>query len=343
MKKSLGLIFSKYLWVGLLWLVFALLLQEQLDKDQFIVAAFVELIKTVAISIVVASIFTYTMGTAEFLDNITRLLENIVVSRKFLGNLSGPGKEQALKSLLKAQERERGGYQHIEKYYEDYIKDTLNIEKKNVRSNYSVSAHAFFDEEVEKVGVKALYSYRLYPSIDGYRELKLGFDEGDSFSKVEKIVINKPDGSREVFSDIEFVEETKAGSKDRVTIINLNECGASFDHLDIEAYVTEFGADHWFMFTFKALQPTDGFRFRLTCDDQLEVRSYSVFDTGKAYHVDKIGNHELNINCFQWIKEGVGLSALISYPHNLEIESVLATKYDLCGRDNTTRSNTHIT
>lgn len=343
MKKSLAVIFSKYLWAGLLWLTLTLLIQEQIDSDHFIINALIELIKTVAISIVVASIFTYTMGTQEFVGNITRLLENIVVSRKFLGNLSGPGKEQALKSLLKAPEREKGGYQHIEKYYEDYIKDTLNIENKNVRSNYSISANAFYDDEIHKVGVKALYSYRLYPSIDGYRELKLGFDEGDEFSKVDKIVINKPDGSRKVIDDIEFTEETKAGSKDRVTIIDINEHGDGFDHLDIEAYVTEFGSDHWFMFTFKALQPTDGFRFHLACEDELEVRTYSVFDTGKAYHVDKIGTHELNINCFQWIKEGVGLSALISYPHHLDAEHVLAARSEATDRDNTTHSNTHVT
>lgn len=343
MKKSLGVIFSKYLWGGLLWLAFTLLIQEQISSEHFIIIAAIELMKTVAISIVVASIFTYTMGTQEFLTNITKLLENVVVSRKFLGNLSGSGKEQALKSLLKAPEREKGGYQHIEKYYEDYIKDTLNIEDKNVRSNYSISANAFYDDELQKVGVKALYSYRLYPSIDGYRELKLGFDEGDDFSKVDKVVINKPDGSREIFTDIEFIEETKAGSKDRITVIDINNHGSGFDHLDIEAYVTEFGSDHWFMFTFKALQPTDGFRFHLACEDELEIRAYSVFDTGKAYHVDKTGTHELNINCFQWIKEGVGLSALISYPHQLDVENVLATRSEAADRDKTTHSNTHVT
>ncbi|PKH60747.1 MULTISPECIES: hypothetical protein [unclassified Halomonas] len=342
-KSALGFLFSKYLWGGMLLLTISLLIQENIDESRFVWTTIVELVKTVSISIIVASIFTYTLGTVEFLDNITKLLENVVVSRKFLGNLSGDSKKQALKSLLESPDRDKDIYQHIEKYYEDYIRDTLNIANKNVRSNYSIAAQAFFDDELGRVGVKALYSYRLYPSVSGYRELKIGFDEGDDFSKVDKVVINKPDGTRQVIDDIVFKEETKAGSKDRVMVIDLNKYGDKYDHLDIEAYVTEFGADHWFMFTFKALQPTDGFRFHLKCGDNLEVRTYSVFDTGKAYHVDKIGNQELGINCFQWIKEGVGLSALISYPHTLDVESVLAARADAEAEDNVVTTNTHVT
>ncbi len=142
-KSALGFLFSKYLWGGMLLLTISLLIQENIDESRFVWTTIVELVKTVSISIIVASIFTYTLGTVEFLDNITKLLENVVVSRKFLGNLSGDSKKQALKSLLESPDRDKDIYQHIEKYYEDYIRDTLNIANKNVRSNYSIAAQAF--------------------------------------------------------------------------------------------------------------------------------------------------------------------------------------------------------
>ena len=98
-KSALGFLFSKYLWGGMLLLTISLLIQENIDESRFVWTTIVELVKTVSISIIVASIFTYTLGTVEFLDNITKLLENVVVSRKFLGNLSGDSKKQALKFI----------------------------------------------------------------------------------------------------------------------------------------------------------------------------------------------------------------------------------------------------
>ncbi len=340
-QSALELFFSKYLWMGLLWLALALLLQEQIGKQHFIVHALIELVKTVAISVVVASIFSFTLGTAEFVGKIKDLLEDVVVSRNFLGNLSGSGKREALKSLLKAPARDKGGYQHIERYYENYVGDTLGIENKNVRSNYSINATAFYDSDSKRVGVKSIYSYRLYPSADGYKDLKIGFDEGDELSTVEKIVVNMPDGTRTLFDNINFTSEEKAGSKDRIAIFPLNDYSETFEHLDIEAHMIEYGADHWFMYTFKALQPTDGFRFYLKCECNLEVRNYSVFDTGKAYHVDRVGVHEISVNCYQWIKEGVGLAILISYPHVVD-SSILVDNKALGKEKNTTLVRTRM-
>jgi len=318
MKKiEFGVFFSKHLWLGLLWLLFSIILNKYFGQSDFAFYITIKVIESISIAIIVASIFTYTLGTGEFIGKIKDLLEDIVVSRDFLENLSKEGKEEALKSLLKPSDIEQKSYINIGRYYDDYVKDSLSVGNKNVRSNYSISGTAFYNEEKCKVGLRGVYSYRLYPSDTGYRDIVIGFDEEDTDSVCERIVVNRPDGKREVHENIDLEQIEVAGAIDRQGKIDINTYGNGFDHLDIEVHVVEYGYDHWFMFTFKALQPTDGFRLHIQCGNGLEIRKHAVFDTGNAYHTDTRGKSEININCNQWITEGVGVSILISYPHNL--------------------------
>ncbi|WP_332726777.1 hypothetical protein [Pseudomonas sp. ESBL9] len=312
------LLFSKYLWLGVILLLLAIILNKYFGQIGFVLYVIIQLLQSVAVAIIVASIFTYTMGTAEFVDKIKDLLEDVVVSRRFLGNLSTKDKEEALHAILKASDEESNKYSNITRFYEHHVSNTLEVKNKSVRSNYTITARAFYDYEKKLVAVNGIYSYRLFPAASGYQPIQVGFDEGDINSRVEKVIVHKPDGQRKVFDAVELFPQENVGSHDRLGSIDTNEIGSGHDHLDIELHVREYGLDHWFMFTFKALQPTDGFRLNLTCINGLEVRKHCVFDSGNAYHVDTVGSHELNIACHQWIKEGVGVSVLISIPHKFD-------------------------
>lgn len=313
--KHLPLLFSKYLWLGVILLLVSIILNKYIGQDIFIAYVIVQLVLSISVAIIVASIFTYTMGTAEFVDKIKDLLEDIVVSRRFLGNLSSKDKGEALHAILKASDAESKIYSNITRFYEYHIINTLDIKEKCVRSNYTITARAFYDYDKKLVAVNGIYSYRLFPGASGFQPIKVGFDEGDVHSRVEKVIVHKPNGERRVFEEVELFPQENVGAHDRLGSVDTNEIGKGQEHLDIEIHVLEYGLDHWFMFTFKALQPTDGFRLNLTCVSGLEIRKHCVFDTGNAYHVDTNGKCELNIACHQWIKEGVGVSILISIPH----------------------------
>lgn len=316
--KHLQLLFSKYLWLGVILLLIAIILNKYLGQEGFLSYISIQLIQSIAVAIIVASIFTYTMGTAEFVDKIKDLLEDIVVSRRFLGNLSSKDKEEALHAILKASDAESKTYSNITRFYAHHVNKTLGIKEKCVRSNYTVTVRAFYDYSKKLVAVNGIYAYRLFPGASGYQPIKVGFDEGDINSRVEKVIVHKPNGEREVFGGVELFPQENVGSHDRLGTIATDALGKGQEHLDIEIHVVEYGLDHWFMFTFKALQPTDGFRLNLTCQNGLEVRKHCVFDDGNAYHVDSNGKNELNIACHQWIKEGVGVSILISIPHSFD-------------------------
>lgn len=85
--------------------------------------------------------------------------------------------------------------------------------------------------------------------------------------------------------------------------------------LDVELKVTEYGSDHWTLIQFKALQPTDGFRFQLRCEDGITVKDHSIFVVGAKYYLDIADDKKtISVSCNQWINEGTGLCVLVAVP-----------------------------
>ena len=60
MQKVIGMFFSKYLWLGIIWLLLAIIINDNYGGRFFGVDVLVDLIISISIAIIVASIFTYT-------------------------------------------------------------------------------------------------------------------------------------------------------------------------------------------------------------------------------------------------------------------------------------------
>lgn len=301
--------FLNYFWIGILLCLTSIIIEQYYDPPDFKTLVLINLLSAIGISIIVASIFTFATDTSSFINRIKDFLEEIVIKRTFLGNIDTQSKEIALKSLLSPSEKEKDIYSNIEGYYEYYIKQTLNIGQKCVRSNYTFTTKAFYDNASMRVVFETIVTYRLYPSIDGYRDINVSF--GSEGNLCEYVMINKPDGSRTVFSsdNISFITEKDI----QIGTIKLSELGDGFPRLDIEIKAIEYGFDHWGMAVFQALQPTDGFRYSLTCDDSLTIKQHSVFLAGATYHLDiKQDLKCISLYCNQWINEGSGISVIVS-------------------------------
>lgn len=306
--------FSNYLWLGIVFVLLSIILDKQFDIDELWFSASVSLIKSIGIAIIVASIFTFASGTSEFVNKIRELLQDIVVSRNFLGNIDSESKREALSSLIKPSTEEKRIYSNIEDYLNTYINNTMDVTNKCVRSNYSINTRAFIDKEDNKVICSSKITYRLYPTKEGYSEIKVGFLEQEKESNCEQIIINTPYGERDVFSESKLNFETVDVDlgKARLATIDLNKFDKKCGHLDIEISTIEPGFDHWKMLSFSALQPTDGLRFYLICEDGLEIKNFHTFIHGAKIYVDMKSNNEMTASCNEWVNEGTGLSVLIS-------------------------------
>ncbi|MEG2042637.1 MAG: hypothetical protein RR068_16205, partial [Hafnia sp.] len=235
-------------------------------------------------------------------------------------NIDPEGKKGALKAIIQPTAAEKNIYPNIGDYYGHFINKTLEIGSRSVRSNYQISSRAFYDPQQRKIAVEGLYSYRLYPNNEGFSDIVVGFEEGeDGPSSCAYVAVSTPDGKRTPTPNPMLKLHNEGGDVSRRASMPIGAIGNNANHLDVELKVTEYGNDHWQLITFKALQPTDGFRFHLRCDGHVRIQTHAVFVVGASYYIEQ--DHEdgkwITIGCNQWINEGSGLSILIALPHEM--------------------------
>lgn len=314
--------FATYFWLGVVILLLSIILDLNYpSKDRaYWFSIVMKLIEATGVSILIASIFTFASGTSDFVDKIKELLEDIVVRRNFLANIDPDGKKEALKALIQPSTSEKNKYPNIGDYYGYFINKTLEIGKKSVRSNYQVTSRAYFDNSKGKIAIEGIYSYRLYPSADGFNDITVGFEDKESFC--DYVTISDPSGEQQKNERPELKEHNEGGDITHRAIISAKDFGDKKNHLDVELKVTEYGTDHWKLIQFKALQPTDGFKFQMRCDDNLVVQEHAIFVVGAKYYLNAPADkRSISISCNQWVNEGTGLCVLVSIPHESPVSA----------------------
>ena len=206
MMKWLKGFFFTYVWIGVVLLLIAIVLDlfYPTTTRHYLGSIFINLLSSLGMAIVISAIFSFASGTSEFMEKIRGLLEDIVVSKKFLTNIAPKGKKEALKALIQPSSNDMNKYPNIGDYYGFFIDKTLEIEKKNVRSNYQVSTRAYFDESKNKIAIDGVYRYRLFPCANGFNDIIVGFEDKDSFCSV--VSVSKPNGDKKNFKDPELIE-----------------------------------------------------------------------------------------------------------------------------------------
>lgn len=322
LRKWLFNFFSNYIWVGLFIVLGTALIDQYTIEKNYFISVLIELLKSIGIAIAVAAIFTYASGTSKFIEKIQTLLQDIVVNRNFLGNIDSSSKREALNALIKPSNEEIKIYSNIEDYLNTYINNTMDVTKKCVRSNYSVNSRAYIDKEKNKVAVISKISYRLFPTKDGYSAIQLGFSIQETISYCQSIIINTHHGDRDIIKreKIKFEKTTVDAGEINLYTLDLKEYDKSCSHLDIEINMVEYGEDHWMLLSFQAMQPTDGFKHHLRCEDGLLVSQHATFIHGAKFYIDKNDKkNEISTSCNEWINEGSGLSVVISKPHTIDL------------------------
>ncbi|OSM00257.1 hypothetical protein MAIT1_00732 [Magnetofaba australis IT-1] len=94
----------------------------------------------------------------------------------------------------------------------------------------------------------------------------------------------------------------------------MNEFANTSKELYITMRITEIGQDHWNLYTFTSLKPTDGFTFHINMkDEELAIKKHDVFVTTKKEMLDIcVEKDEMRVECSQWVDGGAGLAVLIA-------------------------------
>ena len=169
--------FSSYAWLGCCLLLLSIILDNYTLQQPraYYVTIGIKLIEGIGVSILIAAIFTFASSSIEFIEQIKKLLEDIVLQRNFLSNLDSDKKKEALKLIIQPSLNEKNSYPNIGEYYDYSINKTLEVGKLSVRSNYNINCRAYFHETEKKVVIEGTYSYRLLTNSDGFKVITFCF------------------------------------------------------------------------------------------------------------------------------------------------------------------------
>ena len=320
----LSKVFPGYFWIGLTLILLSIILDKYIESEKysFLITIFINLIQSIGVSILVATIFSFAATTADFTQRIKGFLEDIIINRNFLSNIEPEGKKEALRALIKPSDKELNNLPNINDYYDHFINNTLAVQSKNVRSNYSIQVKVYIDSNDGKVKAEGVYTYRLYPSVNGYNPIMVGFDE-EKKTGSECIHIKVYNQKGELFtkkiSKLQEIKEDGNTHRRQEGKIDLKNQKIAKDqkYLDIELKVIEVGNIDSLLLQFKALQPTNGFKFNLECSENLQIRNHAVFVVNaKHYETLSEDKKSITISCNQWINEGSGVCVSILKDNN---------------------------
>ncbi len=128
--------FLHYFTGGFLFILLSIIIDLQFPAPRPIYTnILINLLSSIGLAVLIASIFTFASGTSEFIEKIKTLLKEIIVTRDFLENIDPEGKKEALKYLIQPSTAEKNKYPNIGDYYGHFIEKTMGIGKRSVRSN----------------------------------------------------------------------------------------------------------------------------------------------------------------------------------------------------------------
>lgn len=279
------------------------LLIVDISKNMFI---------TVGVALIVASFFSYSIESKDFIEHVKKILEGIVISKNFLDRLSVLDKKDALSRILKPSEMQINLYSNINDYFTETIDNSLELIDTNFKSHVSIVINAKIIDNT--VCFEESITHRLYKIKDSFNPIVVGFEDERSTLNHAEVVGH--DGNNISLNSSDFVEEKKieeSGFEWTQYSYNIPEQFNNSKHLTVNMKLSEYGYDHWKLFTYKTITPADGIKIILNCEEGLIVKDFMIFDNNRKYTTHCNDDRKfLEITCSQWISPGVGMNILVA-------------------------------
>jgi hypothetical protein len=96
--------FSKWFYLSIILILIGLILSGLTSENslgQYVLVLVSQLLQSTGIAILVANIFTFILGTEQFVNYIREKLVSIVISKDFVSNLNQSEQRNLLKMVLK--------------------------------------------------------------------------------------------------------------------------------------------------------------------------------------------------------------------------------------------------
>jgi hypothetical protein len=333
-QKTLGRTFLLALFVGIILILVSIIINDILlgnipadNKNlYFFVSLIKDLMSNAGIAIIIAYFFTFVSGTRSFIEFIKDKLISIIITKDFLKKLSKDEQRDILYATAQPPEELSSNFLGIKYYFDMYITKFLSLSETHFRSAYSINAVAKIDKTDNVVCVDSRLSFRIFKVSGKIEKLITGYE--DEKVKEDPINIHAPDG-KNYSIPLEYPERDKWASLELETDFtndpslrmlsvpkidaNLKNELLEYSYLDVVKDITEFGNDHWHLYTFRITQPCDKFSVSISCRDNLIVKKTIPFGKMNSFIADyRDENRIINISCNEWLDAGSGVAILIA-------------------------------
>jgi len=295
-------------------------------KILFCINIIVDLLKNFGIAIIIAYIFSFVSSTQTFINFIRDRLVSIIITKDFLGKVSNDERREMTKKILKSTKEHI--YSGVEDYFNKHITQSLSLFETQFRSSFQLNSIAKFDVNKNIVRVDSELRYRMYKVSDNFEKLNIGFE--DEAVEVQPIEIYSPDGKKTIIKpnlmrkDELALQGIETNLKNDLSLIkeSFAQLGKEFEqynYLDVVNRYTEFGNDHWHLFTLRITTPCDKLSIYLSCDSGLIIKKYIPFGEPNSFNINcRDENRIIDIFCNEWIEAGLGVAILIAKKEDIE-------------------------
>lgn len=309
--------FTKWFFIGLflilLSVVASVLWVPQSLLEESLSMIFSGLLSTVGIALLLGAVFDFSKNSEAFIQFVSKILKDIVMSKRFLSSLSDKDKEEALSLILKPTDKQIEHYSNINAFFKKRINESTNMFDINFRTNLVLNAEV--TKQDGKVFCKTTLTQTMYKIQDTFKPLEIIFEkEGSELLEVQ---ILPPQGDGCSIAGNQSQYERGGITYIKYSLIIPPEF-EKYDHLTVKRTYLEPGYDHWMNFYWQSLSPYEGIVCSIDCRDDLTIKDYMIFDD-QAYYDVKFANEKkrLEITSSQWLDTNTGFVVTISDADNL--------------------------
>lgn len=310
--------FTKWFFIGIILVLLSICLSMYIDsignnsnlynlKPLFTILS--GILSTIGIALFVGCVFDFSKNSEAFVAFLSKILSDIVVSKKFLSTLSVKDKEQAIKLILKPMDSQVEQYANINDFFKKRVNEVMNMFDVNFKSDMILNIEAHKDNTKNIVFCKTTFTYTIYKLNNKYQPVTIMLEKENS--ELSDLVVITPFGEKKL--DVGNPETKNIGGIN-YSIYNLSipEEYEKYDHLRIQRNIIEPGKDHWIHYIWQSLTPYEGITCSVKCYDNLKIKDFMIFDN-KAYYYTKESddNKQLDITSSQWLDPDTGFSLVI--------------------------------
>jgi len=275
-----------------------------------------ESLKTFGLALIFATLFDLTKNTKDFVDKISKILRDIVVSRSFLREMNEADKRNVLSKILMPSDENIGQHLDTAGYFKKKIDDLTSMFISNFKSRLVLDIKMEKDKSTGLVTANGTLSYRIHRVESTFAPLVVKFEK--QTSEFLKRSITCPNGKiiKITKDDCEEDKENNVGINWKKYVYRIKDEENKHPYLTVECEVKEPGHSHWSTFQWQSLTPYDGLHFKMECKDDLVIKEHLIYDEGGPYQVEIGDNRKtIKINAFGWLDAFSGFSVTVGEEH----------------------------